>query len=452
MEHYLKRQVYDKMLEWKQQNGHSTLEISGARQVGKTYIVNKFADEQYKHKIYVNLLDFSGELFLELYDELRVEIKNGLRCSNPVFELIKRYCPDFEDTPDTVVIIDEIQESSAIYNRIREFTRTLESDFIITGSYLGRILDKDFKFSAGDLDTIEVMTLNFEEFLTALNRQDLYESLDLYGGSGEETHQELRELYQIYTSIGGYPAVVLEYLDNHSLQKCEKILLKIINLFIQESKRYFDDILDAAVYQNIFSCVARILVKEKKGFEKDSFSEELQKIVVKDYSSNISKSSINRATDWLYSSGIIGFAGKIPECSILDFRAKARCYFMDLGLANYYLGHIGCSEGEMAGIISENFVFLDLKRRLSHPSELALETPAFATLGNGEIDFFVKTMHSRKTYAIEVKAGKKNSKTIQEVLEKKKADFVLFAKGSTYGGIKDNVITIPIYGISKFRF
>ncbi len=452
MEHYLKRQVYDQMLEWKQQPGHSTLEISGARQVGKTYIVNKFADEQYKQKIYVNLLDFSGELFLELYEDLRMEMKKGLRLDNPVFELIKRYYPDFEDTPDTVVIIDEIQESSAIYNRIREFTRMLKSDFIITGSYLGRILNKEFKFSAGDLDTIEVLTLNFEEFLIAMNHYDLYEELDIYGESSENVHQELRALYQTYAAIGGYPAVVLEYMNSQSFPKCEKVLLKIINLFIQESKRYFDDILDAAVYQNIFSCVARILVKEKKGFEKDSFSEELQNIVVKDYSSNISKSSINRAIDWLYSSGIIGFAGKIPECSILDFKAKARCYFMDLGLANFYLGHIGCSEGEIAGIISENFVFLDLKRRLSHPSELALETPAFATLGNGEIDFFVKTMHSRKTYAIEVKAGKKNSKTIQEVLEKKKADFVLFAKGSTYGGIKDNVITIPIYGISKFRF
>ena len=139
MEHYLKRQVYDQMLDWKQQSGHSTLEVSGARQVGKTYIVNKFADEQYKHKIYVNLLELSGELFLELYDDLRKEMKKGLHCENPVFELIKRYHPDFEDTPDTVVIIDEIQESPAIYNRIREFTRMLESDFIITGSYLGRV-------------------------------------------------------------------------------------------------------------------------------------------------------------------------------------------------------------------------------------------------------------------------------------------------------------------------
>ena len=202
----------------------------------------------------------------------------------------------------------------------------------------------------------------------------------------------------------------------------------------------------------MFSSIARILVKEKKGFEKDSFSEELQNIVVKDYSSNISKASVNRAIDWLYSSGIIGFAGKLVECNILDFKAKARCYFMDVGLAHYYLQHIGCDPGDIDGILSENFVYLDLKRRISHPSEIALEMPAFGTIGNGEIDFYVKTLKAGKTYAIEVKAGRKNSKTVQVLLEKQKADYILFTKGNTHGRIKENIYTIPIYGISKFKF
>ena len=79
-------------------------------------------------------------------------------------------------------------------------------------------------------------------------------------------------------------------------------------------------------------------------------------------------------------------------------------------------------------------------------------TPAFATLGNGEIDFYVKTIKAHKSYAIEVNAGKKNSKTIQAVLEHNKADFILFAKGNTHGGIADKVYTIPIYGIGKFKF
>ena len=452
MQKYLERQAYNQLLAWKSRPNHSTLEISGARQVGKTFLVNKFADEQYTKKIYVNLLDFTGELFLEKYENLRDEIRKGLVCANPVYELIKRYDPDFTDEDDTVIIIDEIQESSDIYNRIREFTRNLKSDFIITGSYLGRILNKEFKYSAGDLDSIEICTLNFEEFLMAMEKYSIYEQMDLFGKSENHVYDEIRRLYEVYATIGGYPAVVLQYLETQSIDDCRATLLKIIKLFVNESKRYFSDILDEAVYDNMFANVARILVKEKKGLEEDSFSEELQSLIVKDYSSNITKATVNRAIDWLYSSGMIGFAGKLPECNILEYKAKTRCYFMDIGLTNYFLTRIGCSNSEIAGIVNENFVFLDLKERINHPSELALETPAFATLGNGEIDFFVKTIQTQKTYVVEVKAGKNNSKSIQDALAKGKAKYALFAKGNTNGGIAENVFTIPIYGIKKFKF
>lgn len=452
MQRYLERKAYGRLRAWKESKRHSTLEISGARQVGKTYLVNKFADKEYQQKIYINLLDFSGELFLEKYHELRQQIKDGLMCENPVYELVRRYCPEFTDSKDTIVIIDEIQESAEIYNRIREFTRKLESAFIVTGSYLGRILKKEFKYSAGDLDYLEIHTLDFEEFLTALDRHRLYEEMDLYGGSDPSVYRELQKYYEDYCKIGGYPAVVLQYLENGSVEDCQAEMLKIIRLFTNESKRYFEDILDDAVYDNMFSGVARILAKEKKGFDKDSFSEELQGIVVHDYSSNISKASVNRAVNWLYSSGIIGFAGKLPECNILDFKAKARCYFLDVGLANYFLTKIGCPKETAVGIVNENFVYLDLKRRTVHPSEIALETPAFATLGAGEIDFYAKAVKSQKTYAIEVKAGKNAGRTACAAVESKKADYLLYAKDNTNGGMAGNTIIIPIYGISKFQF
>ena len=150
--------------------------------------------------------------------------------------------------------------------------------------------------------------------------------------------------------------------------------------------------------------------------EEDSFSEELQRIVVKDYSSNLGKASVNRAMDWLYSSGIIGFAGKITNCNILEFRAKARCYFMDVGVASFFLKQIGCEESDIDGIVNENFVYLDLKRRSGRLGELAFEMPAFATW------------------------------------EKGKVDYLLMAKGNTHGGVADRVYTIPVYGISKFQF
>ena len=73
----LERSAYGKLVEWKKNAGHSTLEVSGARQVGKTYLVNKFADKEYRQKIYINLLEFSGELFLNDYKELWQEMKHG---------------------------------------------------------------------------------------------------------------------------------------------------------------------------------------------------------------------------------------------------------------------------------------------------------------------------------------------------------------------------------------
>lgn len=448
----LERTAYKKLLEWKKNAGRSTLEVSGARQVGKTYLVNKFADKEYKQKIYINLLELSGELFLNQYEKLWSEMTQGKRFENPVYELIRRYEPSFTDSPDTVVIIDEIQESAEIYNRVREFTRQLSSDFIITGSYLGRVLNKEFKYSAGDLDSIEIQTLSFEEFLRAMGKWELYDQLDIYGGSGETVYKELEELYQIYCTIGGYPAVVLAYLEQKNIEQCQAVLEKIIHLFANESRRYFEDILEYDTYENIFTSVARILVKEKKGLDADSFSEELQSIVIKEYSSNLSKAEVNRAIDWLHSAGIIGFAGKLTGCDILSYKAKSRAFFMDLGLTTYFLTQTGCASGDIQGVVNENFVFLDLRRRISFPREIALETPAFATWGNYEIDFYVKSIKGQHTYAVEVKSGKNSSRTMDEVLEKKKADYILYTKGKTHGGVKDHIYTIPIYGLAKFRF
>lgn len=448
----LKRTAYQKLLAWKSRPGHKTLEVSGARQSGKTYLVNKFADEQYTHKIYVNLLELSGEIFQEIYQEIRKEMREGKRFQNPVKEMMLRYEPGFQDSKDTVVIIDEIQESADIYNRIREFTRNLDSDFIVTGSYLGRILNKEFRYSAGDLSSLEIQTLSFEEFLDASGKLEQFLKLDIFGSSRDDAYQEISTLYGIYRQIGGYPSVVLKYLSGASVKECQEELQEIIRLFTNESRRYFDDILDYEAYGNLFCSIARVLMKEKKGLDEDSFSEELQRIVAKDYSSNLGKAAVNRAMDWLYCSGVIGFAGKITNCNILDFRAKARCYFMDTGLASFFLKQAGCSEPDLDGILSENFVYLDLKRRSSLSGGLAFEMPAFATWGKGELDFYTKSLDSGKTYAIEVKSGKNRAKTAAEVLEKGKADYLLLAKGNTHGGKDDRIFTIPIYGISRFQF
>lgn len=449
---YLKRKIYDRLIEWKEES-NLTLEVTGARQVGKTYIINKFADEYFRRKIYINMFEDSGSEFLACLKKARDWEPGEERPLKPLHNALKLFDKAFTDEEDTVVIIDEIQESAIVYNLIREFTRNFQCRFIVTGSYLGRILNADFKMSAGDLTALRVETLTFEEFTGAVGMKETLEKLGLFGESDPDQYEKVKKLYEVYCQIGGYPAVVMAYLQTKSISGCHEKLEDIIRLFCSESSRYFEDILDEAVYDNMFCSVSRILLREKKGLDADSFSESLQKLVVHDYDSNISKAVCNRAINWLQSAGILDFAGKITECNILDFKARSRCFFTDVGLTRYFLRKVGADHAAIEGLIQENFVFLELRRRLERLKEIALETPAFATYKGGEIDFYVKSLiGGEKNYAVEVKSGKGQASTGQKALEDRKVDCLLLLKGNTMGGEAAPVYTIPVYLISRFRF
>lgn len=167
----LKRTIYKRLLDWKNDSQHSTLQISGARQVGKTYLINKFADENFAKKIYINLFELSGKQFLECYEQAIAWKPGTRRSEHPLHDAFKLYDIEFQDTDDTVIIIDEIQESAEIYNRIWEFTRYFKAHFIVIASYLGRIYDSEFRFSSGDVTKLTIYIMSFEEFIMAYDSQ-----------------------------------------------------------------------------------------------------------------------------------------------------------------------------------------------------------------------------------------------------------------------------------------
>ena len=453
---YLKRKIYHYLLEWKDDYRRSTLEINGARQTGKTYIINKFADENFKHKIYINLFDLSGKQFMACYQKATQWEPKSRRLENPLDEAIRLYEPSFQDNPDTVVIIDEIQESSEIYNCIREFTRQFRARFIITGSYLGRVLESEFKYASGDITKLRMYTLSFEEFLEALDGE-LYQNwknLPLFKPDDDhiQVYEQLKSAYHLYCQIGGYPRVVETYLEKRDSLSAQRELVKIIQIFLEESMRYFKDITDISAFTNIFLSICRILLREKKGLEEGSISEELQNLVIKNYSSNLSKETCNRAISWLYHSGIIGFCGKIIELDILDFKPGRRCFFMDPGVAAYYLSRTGTTRAAVEGMLNENYVFINLLKRQDFPEEIAFEMPAFATYKGGEIDYVVQTMTGQQRYLVEVKSGKGTAATAKKALESGKADWLLYLKGDTKGGKDGKILTLPLYMLERFSF
>lgn len=450
---YIKRQVYDKLIQWKDDGSRTTLEVNGARQVGKTYIIDKFANENFKHVMYINLFELSGEQFVACYRKaMDWQPGQGVRPLSPLHDAFKLFDEDFSDDEDTVVIIDEIQESAEIYNRIREFTRQFRCRFIVTGSYLGRIYEPEFRYSSGDVTKLQIYTLSYEEFLEAIDAGLFQKYLDIKDCEDSDIHERLKSVYDIYCKIGGYPSVVQSYIRTRSMEAARAELVRIIDTFMNESIRYFTDILDTQVFTDIFLSICRILSIEKKGLEEDSISEELQKLVTRDYSSNISKAVCNRAISWLRFSGIIGFGAKITELDILDFKAGCRCYFMDLGVASYYLSRIGAAESDVAGTINENYVYINLKKRQDFPEEIAFETPAFATYKGGEVDFVVKSLNDSLCYGVEVKAGKGIGNTVKKALDAGKINRLLYLKGDTKGGVEGKAITLPIYRLEQYEF
>ena len=445
----LKRTIYNDLLRWKQRDSGKVLELKGARQTGKTFILDKFARENYKIYIYINMAQSSGEQFLACMEQASAWKPGEPRIERPLHEAFRLFDSRFEDNKDTIIIIDEIQESAKVYSRIREFSREFICHFVVTGSYLGKTVEKGYFLPAGDTEDLMLNTLSFEEFLDAFGKQNIYAEADLFGSSPHQQYDELKEYYKIYCETGGYPAVVNCYLGTQDTEECRRVLIQIIRTFIEESTRYLGNVQEMNLFERIFPAIAQLSVREKKG--QDDLITELSRIIFNEESNRTTKKSINSVIAWLYRSDIIGYCDKAVECDPGDTRPNMRFYFRDLGVARYFLKAGGIKENAASGYLSENFVYIDLLKR-NRNMELSGISPMFGTYKTGEIDFLIGNIVNDKTYGIEVKAGKAIGKTAQMLLDDGKVEAVYFLKGDTYGGITERKITVPIYLVGRVRF
>ncbi|MDY5484861.1 MAG: AAA family ATPase [Clostridium sp.] len=451
-EMYFRRKVYERLQQWKDADTGKVLELSGARQVGKTYIIKRFAEENFKHVIYINMAELSGEEFLRCMDRIRQWEPGTPRAEKPVHQLMRLFDPQFEDTKDTILVIDEIQESAEVYNLLRTFAREFECYVAVTGSYLGRLLEKDFFLPAGDVETVELGTLSFEEFADIFGKGDLYRSIDLYGGAAPEGYEELRSLYDIYQRIGGYPSVISTYLEYKDVKKCDEELRHLIDVFTNESKRYFKDVMDTNLFDKLFGGIAITLIREKQGIR--DLTEEVSKIVYQQESGRVTKKMVNSALGWLQASHIVSYAGKSVDCDYLEIKENARFYFLDLGMARYFLTRTGAEEGIVKGIVAENFVYRELLGHIG--KDIAGRTPWFAIYQKtkGELDFFVRSLVDYRNYGIEVKSEDGSARTARELLKDGKLHYLYYMKGDTQGGVAEDgrIMTVPLYLAGRITF
>ena len=285
------------------------------------------------------------------------------RKPKPVHEAVQLFYPEFKDREDTVIVIDEIQESARVFNLVRVFAREFSCHVIITGSYLGRLLSKEFFLPAGDVEDMTLEPLTFAEFTEALGYREIYETTDLFGQSEPEQYACLKGCYDIYQRIGGYPSVVKLYIQYKDLKRCEEEIRRLMSIFTDESKRYFEDVMEADAFDKLFHGVAVMLIREKQGTR--DLVEDLSRIVYKQESGRFTKTMIHHAIGWLRASIFLGMPGKALIVIIWRSGENARFYFLDMGVAHYFVSRAGADEGHAQGNIRRrNFVYLMLRRHI----------------------------------------------------------------------------------------
>lgn len=424
--------------EWKRNNHKKVLQVEGARQVGKTTEIKKFAYKHYEQVIYVNL---SADM--DRFSEIVI---------NPgINELaLQNYCnvnnlPDYVDDDQTVLIIDEIQMSKNIYNNIRTFRDRLKCDIIVTGSYLGQILNPEFFKPAGTIVTVRIRPLQFKEFCRVFSLEADLMSIDLFGSGDPEKYKKLFELYEVYKQIGGYPDIVKEYVKTKSINNCIAALVQLLDTFKKESNAYFNDIRQIGIFQYVYMAAAQLLCSNKKGSGNEIISD-LADIVRDNQKELISRKEVSKAIAWILSCGILGTCDLCNNGDIKDIRPSRKVYFTDCGLANVQLRMSNYPNSTKQGVLTENFVYCELTR-LYDNIELGLsgERPCFQAYNNYELDFEVVDVDGY-TVGIEVKTQDGDHKSLNEYIKRKLIDRGILAK-VTKGGHTEKIDTIPIFTV-----
>ena len=208
-----KRKAYDQLMDWKKRKGHKPLIVEGLRQVGKSYIVAKFAEENYENSI---LLDFRHR------KELRLCFKGNLDVDQ-IISLLRPYLPDKNFVPGkSILIFEEIGDCAEARTSLKSFCLDGRYEVIATGSLLG--VDNYRRKSklpvpTGYEEHLQMTSMDFEEFLWAIGTpESAIESLRKATLNVEELPSALAnyfsEAIKEYMIVGGMPDAIRAFLES----------------------------------------------------------------------------------------------------------------------------------------------------------------------------------------------------------------------------------------------
>ena len=425
----LERKIYNQLIDWKDKTDKLSLVIKGARQVGKTFIIDKFARENYKKYIYINFIE--NPKYKAIFDgDLDVE---------SIIKQMTLRVPNVEIIPNqTIIFLDEIQNCPNARTALKFLSMDKRFDVIASGSLLGINYKEVDSFPVGYTEQLEMHSLDFEEFLWAngVSKEGigyLKEYFEKKEVVPTAMHERMLSLFKEYIVVGGMPRVVNEFVTNHNFANVLKIQKAIINDYLDDIAKYAESV-EKTKARACFLSIPKHLAKDYKKFR--------YSLVSPSGSSRKYEGSLM----WLYDAGIINFCHNLatPE---LPFEGNARSdafkvYMRDTGLLMAMLDEgvqqdiIDGNLGIYKGAIYENIIadiFTKNHKKLYY----------FEYNSTLEIDFFIR--YERKVTAVEVKSSSNSkAKSLESVMTNYKVENGIKLAPSNYGN-KNGIDIYPIY-------
>ena len=384
----LERRIKQEIRDFLDGDRKEALMVTGARQVGKTYIIRECAKEIYKNIVEINFVE--NQQAVKLFENITGSKDILLRLSA------------LTDVPmipgETLVFFDEVQECPEIVTAIKFLVEDGQYRYILSGSLLGVELKDIRSVPVGYLSILEMYPLDFREFCEA-NRvsqtvmDKLKECFEKKQPVDELIHEKMMELFRLYLIVGGMPAVVDAYIRTNNLKEVLRIQQGIVQLYYKDIAKYDKD--NKLYLDEIFSLIPSELNNKNKRF------------IMKDLNENFRFSRYENSFIWLKEAGVAlpVYCVQEPEIPLLLSKSTNlfKLFLSDVGLlASMYvdglqLKILNREKDINFGAIYENVAAQELK---AHGFELYY----FNSKKQGELDFVIE--YQGNVLPLEIKSGK----------------------------------------------
>ena len=401
----MKRNILSKMAEWNRRRVRKPLVLMGARQVGKTWLLDEFARTAYGGNfVYVNLMKMRT---------LRNQLEIGDITPRAVLDKIS-IALDVEIVPGrTLLVLDEIQESPSALSSLKFFNEDMpELAVAAAGSLLGLAVGRAAEdrsatadgnpneprgsFPVGKVNLLEVCPMDFPEFVRAAGKSRLSDILESGEPSASAPYaEELTDLLKRYLVVGGMPEAVNTYVETGSLRPVREVQSEILSAYDNDFVKHAPIAMLPRI-RHLWNSIPSQLAKENKKFIYTALKTGAR---AREYES---------ALQWLDDAGMVRQVfrtgtPRLPLKSYYDFSAF-RLYTHDVGL----LGAM--SDLPPSAVLDGSNIFTNFKGALTEQYVLQELTangfePCYWTndAGNAEVEFVIQG--ERDVYPVEVKAG-----------------------------------------------